>query len=176
MRLLFILLMLFCRTALANSPCDNVPNDVQVSLRLESGWSILETTDLIEEDRALWEQFHPGQCPGIAVLNFDGRGENGYALALVQFGNGRDREKLVLFTRKDGQLSKRVLVPPSNILYTNVAAPFVVWRAPPGIYHDLKTDRQIKLLHDGVVYERMEATATLFYFMHGQFKSILTSE
>ena len=176
MRVFFIsFLMLFGTCASANAACENVPQEVQEYLRSEPGWAFVDVKDLVDDDKNLWEQAHSGQCPGVAIVDLDGKGQS-YALALLRVSGRQVVEKLVVVRRQSGQLKGRILVPPANVKHTDVAAPFVVWRAGPDTYRDLKTGRQVKLAHDGIVYEKMEATATVHYLSKGRFSSILTSE
>ena len=177
MRVFFIsLLMMFGVCASANAACESVPQDVQEYLRSEPGWAFVDVKDLVDDDKSLWEQSHHGLCPGVAIVDLDGKGQQSYALALLKGGSGRAIEKLVVIRRQSGRFMRWVLAPPANVMYTNVMAPFVVWRTSPGTYRDLKSGHQVKLTHHGIVYEKMEATATVYYLSKGRFKSILTSE
>jgi hypothetical protein len=40
--------------------------------------------------------------------------------------------------------------------------PFVVWRAAAGSYRDVRSGRSVKLPHDAIVREKIEATSTLY--------------
>jgi hypothetical protein len=176
MRAFFIsLLMLFAACPSASAACENVPLEVQEYLRSAPGWSFVEVKDLVADDRSLWERAHNGHCPGIAIVDLDGKGRT-YALALLRASGRQTFEKLVVVRRQSGRLISGTLVPPTNVKNADVAAPFVVWRASPDTYRDLRSGRRIKLAHDGIVYERMEAAATLYHFSNGRFSSILTSE
>lgn len=173
--LLSLLMMLgFC--ASANAACDSVPQEVREYLRSAPGWAFVDVKDLVSDDKSLWDQSHDGQCPGIAIVDLDGKGQQSYALALLKTGSGQAVEKLLVIRRQSTRLVRRILVPPTSVMYTNVAAPFVVWKAGPGIYRDQKSGHHAKLAHDGIVYEKLEATATVYYLSRGRFTSILTSE
>jgi len=101
-----------------------MPDDVQVYLLSQPGWSVVDTKDLVEDDQNLWEQHHRGLCPGIGIVDLDGRGETAYALALLNHANGQVTEKVVVIRNQGGSVAE-LLVPPMNIMFTNVASPLL---------------------------------------------------
>jgi hypothetical protein len=176
MRAFFIsLLTLFAACASAIAACENVPIEVQEYLRSEPDWSFVDVKDLVADDRSLWKRAHDGHCPGIAIVDLDGMGQS-YALALLRASGRQTIEKLVVVRRQSGRLTGQVLDPPMRVKHEDAAAPFVVWRAGPDTYRDLMSGRQVTLAHEGIVYEKMEAMATMYYFSNGGFGSISTSE
>src|SRR5580704_13231988 len=46
----------------AHGACENVPQLVSDYLRSEPGWSLVDTKDLVEDDRLLWDEYHRGLC------------------------------------------------------------------------------------------------------------------
>ena len=163
--------------ALADMLCENLPKDIRDILKTEPQWEILKIKDLVEDDQALWQQHHTGLCPGVMVVNLTGSGARSYALALLKDNGKRGvSEKVIIATWKNGRLVKYILVPAINIKYTETASPFVIWKVPAGTYRDLPTGSEIKIQHEGIVYEKIEATAILYFFQENQYKSILLSE
>src|SRR4051794_26034341 len=102
-----VLLMGCC--AQAKAECGTIPQDVQEYLRSAPGWKPVDTKDLPNDDSSLWEQYHRGLCPGIAVLDLYGQGERTYALALLNNISGQTLEKLVVVRRQSGRLIGEVL-------------------------------------------------------------------
>lgn len=164
----------FCEHAEAE--CAPVPGAVQEYLHSNSGWSLVTVNDLVERDKFLWEKFHRGLCPGFAIVKLDGFSQDSYALALLKRSDDAVMEKAVLLTRRSGKFSAQELSPPRNIKYTDIPSPLVVWRAAPGRYQDLSSDKAINISSDSVIYEKMEAAATAYYLAHGRILSIVTSE
>ena len=174
--LLFIMAV-WMPIALADMLCESLPKDIRDILKTEPQWEILNIKDLVEDDQALWQQNHTGLCPGVVVVNLTGSGAKNYVLALIKDSGKRGvSEKVIVATWKNGRFVKHILVPAINIKYTETASPFVIRKVPPGTYRDLETGSEIKIRHEGIIYEKIEATATLYFFQENQYKSILLSE
>lgn len=174
---LFFLMAVWMSTASASMSCESLSKDISGILKTEPQWTLLDIENLVEDDQELWQQHHMGSCPGAVAVDLAGSGERSYALALLRNDGRRGvSEKVIIATWKNGRLVKRILVPATNIKYTEVASPFVIWKVSAGTYRDLVTGSEIKIRHEGIVCEKIEATATLYYFQDKRYKSILLSE
>lgn len=174
---LTLLMFMWGSSALADSTCNKLSQDLAMVLQTEPQWRIVDVNDLVDDDQILWEKYHSGLCPGMVSVNLTGNGPRSYALALIKNDKEhRISEKLIIATLINDQIVKHTLVPSTNIMYTDVASPFVVWKISSGSYHDLKTGLQIKVPHEGFVFEKMEATATLYFYLNNRYRSILLSE
>lgn len=178
MRLVLIQLFVFFMSAAhAESACNYLSEDLDKILQTEPQWRILDIQDLNEDDQQLWRQHHKDQCPGMVAVNLTGNGSIYYALALIQHeAENRLNEKLIVATTHKNKVSKHTLSPSSNIAFTNAASPFVVRKVLPGRFHDLKTDREISIRHEAIIYEKIEATATLFFYKKNRLRSALLFE
>lgn len=174
MRTTLIALMLLitnCTSAFAQ--CRTLPEVVQQYLRSEPGWSVVDSSDLVPADNVLWERYHAGLCPGMAVVDLDGAGQPSYGLALLNRESGQ--EKLVILRHQPSGFSADLVVPPTSVSSANIISPRVVWRVGAGNFRDRENGQITRVSHDAVVYEKLEATATAYYLEDGRYRSILTS-
>lgn len=162
-------------TVEAPLPNDDVacaPNAVVHAALVEHpGWTILGIDELSVDDRDLWTQHRSPDCPGLALLRM-AEGGDFYAVTLISNAGGGWRQKVLLVpsTSMDGS-GVRVLVEPRDVI-----RPAVVWRLPPGSYEDRETGALVLLPYDGVAFEQIEATSTIFYLQDGEVRSFLASE
>lgn len=140
-------------------------------LRTNPGWKVVAEDDLPSDDQVLWKKYHGGFEPGVAVVDLDGSGNKACAVSLIQKRDGKTFEQLVLLKRTSKQLVKNVIVRPHVVV-----SPFVVWRAAPGQYVDLKSGNRIVIQNDSIVYEKMESTSTQFYHVKGKLHSLLATD
>lgn len=158
----------------AKGACIKLPREVSAYLKHRQGWSIVEFKSLTSEDRQLWDQYHSGECPGFAKFNPDGSGLPSYALALVRQEGNKVLEEAVVV--RSCACAVAVLSEAMNVKTTDVPAISVIWRAPPARFTDVISGRTIKVLHDGVVYERIGSGALLYYLYKGHFRQIQTAD
>lgn len=133
-------------------------------------WHIVETKDLLGDDRNIWIKAHHDACPGIAKGNFEG-GQPTYAVSLIRRKANRLWQALVVLSDKDQVFVARVLDPPSE-----VARPLVISRLPPGKYSSAEGDTIAAAKFDVIQEEAIEAGATVFYWKNGEFHRIVVSE
>lgn len=131
-------------------------------------WVILEHDHLYPHQQEIWGP----ACPGLAAGEFDGSGEETYAVLIVRQVAQTKQAKLLLLEKTNATYTIRVLREEEE-----VPSYPVVHREPPGIYRYFY-DRQntIDALHDVFVYEHLEATATVFYYKDGEYQQLLISD
>jgi hypothetical protein len=144
------------------------PPPVAAYLAKHPGWAILEISDLVADDQALWHQYHEGKCPGLAEAALDGSGKLSYALALVDRKNGN--EQIVALKAEGNAFQPFTLQAPFHDIGS------VVYRAPPGRSSDLETGREVRINHDSIVWEKMESASQQFYFSNKKFHKLQTSD
>jgi len=152
--------------AAAPDPCAHPPAAVQGMLK--DGWRLLTLVDLEPDDRALWAATHAPACPGFAVARMDGGGAPAYAVALLRARGGRVEETVRL--RLPGFAVDRVLMAPA------IDSRIVVWRAGPGPTRAWDGGPTVRVAHDSVIVELMEASATQYFLSRGRLRSIQTSD
>lgn len=163
-------LILSCFSVAARADCNLLPRDVQAYLKSQQGWSVVTEDDLISDDVALWHKYHTNQCPGFTAVALGPGKALSYALALLHRNRSEISEKLIVIEQRAGQPAYLQLV-----AVAPVVSPFVVWRAPPGIYRDEISRKSTRAPHDAIIYEKMEASATAYYLSDGRFHSVVTS-
>jgi hypothetical protein len=161
-----------CMPALAS--CENIPSVVSAYLAAHPEWSIVDRQSLVPEDRALWNHYHPNECPGFAEFHPGGSSPTKYALALLAYRNNAVLEQVIVIGKE--QDGANVLALPLNIKTTNVPAISVIYRVPAARYHDVVTGQTTKTRHEALVYESIGAGALLYYLENGRYHTIQTSE
>jgi hypothetical protein len=84
-----------------------LPLDIrnQISTRFPS-WRIQEPSDLNPLARGIWKDSAPsGDCPGIAVGQFDGGASSSYAVFLVSTNHPKTGKRFLIFRSTSGQPS-----------------------------------------------------------------------
>lgn len=137
-------------------------------LRANPEWSAVTVDMLVHDDQKLWTAAHPGDCPGVAEIAYDGDGAP-MALALVRQHPDGSREQWLVAVGSTGDVT--TLDGPGRI-----ARPAVIWRGPAGPVRDLRTDETVVMSHDPIIYETIEAGSTVFWWTADGFRSALASE
>src|SRR5579863_2767229 len=153
-----------CGITPAWANCAALPRSAQAYLKLHPGWAPVTEKDLVSDDVTLWQSHHVDQCPGITALKLDSSDRATYALALLHRETDRTNAKLVVVEPGTSQVTDLVAATP-------VTSPYVVWRAPPGMFRDQISGKSIRIPHDAIIYEKMEASAMAYYLAKGKFRS-----
>ena len=159
-------------SALGADPCTSIPDVARDYLKAHPEWSILKTSNLIDDDKQLWRQYHKAVCPGLAEVDLDGSGKRFIGLALIRTTKSAQEERVIIVRTAHGKLETRTIysdfkVPP----YT------VIWRAPPGVTWEWdQPDRKIHLPYDSLIAETLESAAQQFYLKNGKLVYVQTSD
>ena len=153
----------------STAACNQPPARIQAYLRRHQGWRLLSVQDLSGEDQALWRRARAGLCPGFAQADLDGSGKVFFAAALIRTSAHIRTEILLLFPPGARTAPERLSGPDKG------GPPYVTWRAGPGQSYDYATSRTVKIPHDSIMLEQLEANSTQFYLHNGKVRSILTS-
>jgi hypothetical protein len=170
---LVLLSLVFAWPMCRAQECASLVPEPGRNLVIGSGeWKILGTKDLPEDDAALWASAHSGKCPGVAVGDFTGSQTPAYAIALIrQEPSGKYVEQLALLIMKGRTFSRVEVVSPKGVV-----GPFVVWTVPPGKYKGVDRQGVVSVRYDSFVYEKMEASATQYYYIDGHLRSLVTAD
>jgi hypothetical protein len=117
---------------------------------------LIELSDLEEDDRKFFQSDHGNSCPGVVKLDFYGDGKPTFALVLIPRGGTNAPTKLVV-AHEDGKW----LITPLDTGGPIPNAP-VVWSQPPGEYHDVYGDKNIRATKPVIVFCKYEAWAILY--------------
>jgi len=136
-------------------------------------WKILEKADLIPDDQMLWDKYRRGECPGVAVGNFDGGGNKKTFAVLIISHAPKKHAKLLLLKRNHFGKYKISLIYEENDV-TNFPA---IHRGLPGTHRDFYVkEKKVKVKTDVIIYEHIEASAIAFYYKHGKYEQLIISD
>lgn len=136
-------------------------------------WRILSYDDLHSDDKMLWNKKHDKECPGIAIGKYRTATESDYAVLIIPKKNTTKEAKLLTLNKVVGEkLSVKLLYEDKNI--TNYP---VIYKSNPGQYYDFyDSKKSIVTKNDVIIYEHIEASAIVFYYIDGKYKQLLTSD
>jgi hypothetical protein len=154
-----------------------LPSEVQVLLATKfPGWRPKRVADLGTDDKRLWLEARPNSCPGIAVGHFEQADSLAYAMLLVLRSRHTASFKLVIFSRVSDRYAVRVLDHAENNTETAYDSGQVISKMPPGTYTDFGETQKVRLKLDGLNVEWLEKASVLYYWSHGSYRSIQTSD
>ena len=154
----------------------NLPPGAQVLLNTKyEGWRPKRVSDLGPDDKQLWLKAHPKDCPGIAIGHFENPGQLAYALLLVPKSQSSHGYRIIVIgkTATDAGYAVRVL---DHSDTQDSDSGMVVSTARGGSYSDFERTASLKLKLDSVNVEWIEKGAVLYYWTHGQYRTLQTSD
>jgi hypothetical protein len=134
-----------------------------------NGWKVVDVSDLSAEDQEVWSESFAGKCPGYVEGNFTGRPS--IAMTMIRY--------------KGANLYQMLIVAEPRVRGYNIetlsgaemaAVPDVVLKTSPRKYFNAERDHHVTIKFDGIVYTKLEAAATLYYFLNGKFRHLEISE
>ncbi len=158
-----------------SAPCD-LPDTAALVLKQKyPGWRLLNSNDLAPEDRDVWNRTHPHACPGIAIGQYEGKSKVQYAVLMIPVKkSSRLKTKLVMLRlTPEGKIVPHVLYEDKARL---ISYP-VIYKGGPGQYTDFyDPDNKIAVATDAVIYDRIGASASAFYFANDKYHEVLISD
>jgi hypothetical protein len=161
--------------SMARADCNPLPVPVQQYLSLHPSWSLATNSDLLADDRAIWEHSFPGRCPGFAKAILDREERPTFGLSLFKRHENLVEERLVVLKFESNKYVETTLARTKVGVYNGVAQIKVVWTAPPAKVPDLNAGRDRVISTTSFVYETLESTATTYYFKQCKWHSVLTA-
>ena len=156
--------------------CDagRVPSVVSDKLKKSfPEWRIKTLDDFSSYDRNLWIKANPGMCPGLVSGFIQSGSSKGYVFLLVS-KTKKNGYKLVFFLKgTKGVNYDLVTIAEDNI---SIIGSSGIRLVKPGTYSDAEESEKIKLKHDGIMLEAIEAGSIIYYWSKGKFRQLLTSE
>jgi hypothetical protein len=156
--------------ARAQTCLNGMPDSLRAAIE-QNNWKIVQREDLSASDLRVWENNHPGECPGVAAGDFSPRAKSSYIVALIQRDDQKDLlEKVVLVTLRKKQ-------PVSEIAVSTmaVATPYVVWSLKKGRYLGIDGTKA-SIPRNSFVYEKLVGPASQYYYDGSHLKSFVLSE
>jgi hypothetical protein len=153
--------------------CDLLPADAKFVIEQRfPDWRPKLLSDLSGYDKTLWLEMHPKECPGIAVGHFEQSDRVGYAVLLVPKSSHTAGYKIVALSKASDEYAVRILDHAEGSTYSGL----VISKESHGTYSEFGDTKSVRLKLDGVNVEWLEKSSVLYYWSHGQYRSIQTSD
>lgn len=175
-RLTLILLLLSLAPLCSAEPCRNdlLPREVtQVLEHKFPNWRPKRFSDLSSDDQRVWSEYHPRACPGIAVGHFESADRAAYAILLIPKSRDHSGSKIIIVSEGPQGYAVRLLDQDKG---TGPDSGLVISRQPAGAYSNFGDTRTVRLKLDAVEVEWLEKSSTLYYWSHGRYRSMPTSD
>ncbi len=176
-----ILYLAVCTSSEAADPCDLsvLPEEIQTKLEKSySDWQPERLEHLDAEDRKLWTNAHPNDCPGIAIGHFELKNELSYALLLVSKPDRKRQGFRVVAFARTGPSATYIphLVTKWNdgLYYYN--SDQVIATVPPSRYAEAMGPKTVQTDLDSILCETLEKGAAVYYWKKGRYHELITSE
>ncbi len=139
-------LLIHAGNARANDGSCSLPEKLQSAIKVRYLSTRLVTlADLGEGDRALFQQEHGNDCPGLVKVDFYGDGNPTLALVLIVNAGGKQSAELVL--------AHEVAQKWETVLLDNAGASMpVVWSQGPGEYEEFNSEKKIRATRPVIVF------------------------
>lgn len=176
-RLYLIAFVLTLTTMLAAqaTPCDILTAEAAAVLKEQfPDWRPKDLSDLSGYDKKLWLEMHRRECPGIAVGHFERVDQIAYAVLLVQKADHTGSYKVVVLSKNPSDHVARILDQAENNTYSDSG--LVISKERPGKYSGFDESKSVHLNLDDVNVEWLEKSSVLYYWSHGKYHSLQTSD
>jgi hypothetical protein len=132
-------------------------------------------SNLGPDDKQLWLKAHPKDCPGIAIGHFEKPDQLAYAVLLVPKSQSSHGYRIVVLSKvaTDDSYAARVLDQADT---QDSDSGMVISTAPRGSYSDFERTTSVRVKLDAVNVEWIEKGAVLYYWAHGKYSTLQTSD
>jgi hypothetical protein len=155
-----------CQTSLA-------PSARAVLASNYADWRPKDISDLGTDDKQLWLNDHPNECPGIAVGHFEEADRLSYAVLLVPKLELKHGYKILVLTPTGDGCAVRIL---DHADGEYSSSGLVISKAAPGTYSDFEDTASVRVTRDAINVEWIEKAGVLYYWANGKFRTIQTSD
>jgi hypothetical protein len=138
-------------------------------------WRPKQISDMDADDQQLWlTAAHGRECPGIVAGYFETAYELSYAILLVPKSSPSGGHKVVVVSKAAATsvYTWKLLNHAEGQTYSGL----VIFKAAPGKYSDLESNKSIQLKLDGIQVEWMEKGAVLYFWSEGRYRKIVVSD
>jgi hypothetical protein len=120
-------------------------------------------------DRRILQRERPGQCPGVAALDFFGDGKKDYALVLAHGTKSRMANLVLARPETTGHWSFQLIEEANQ----GIA---VVFSVPPGDYTDVYGESKLHAPHEAIGFSGIESWTVLFAWTGSTIDKIWTQD
>ena len=173
----FILVMVSISSGQGKDTCRTSSlSGVQVLLDRQYGdWRPKRVSDLGPDDKQLWLKAHTKDCPGIAIGHFERPDQLAYAVLLLPKSQSSHGYRIVVLSKvaTDDGYAARVLDQGDT---QDSDSGMVISTAPRGSYSNFEKTTSVQVKVDAVNVEWIEKGAVLYYWAHGKYRTLQTSD
>lgn len=139
----------------ATGSCSLPQNLQREILNKYPGARLVTPQDIAPDDRALFQNEHGNDCPGLTKVDFYGDGRPTLAFVLI-VGTGESVSAKLVVAHETAQKWKAILID------TAKASIPVVWSQGPGKYEDVYGEKKIQATKPVIVFCEYNAWAIVF--------------
>ena len=174
-RLIVIILAVVPACLAQSNACEVLPSDSKLFLNQRfPDWRPKNLSDLSGFDRKLWLETHAKECPGIAVGHFEQPDRIAYAILLIPKAGHTASYKIIVLSKGSDKYALRLLDHAEGSTYSDSG--LMISKEPHGTYSEFGDTRSVRLNLDGVNVEWLEKSSVLYYWSHGKYQSMQTSD
>lgn len=157
-------------------PMASLPSGAQVVLdRQYADWRSKRVSDLGPDDKKIWSEAHPKDCPGIAIGHFEKADQLAYAVLLVPKSQSSHGYRIVVLSKvATGDSFAATVLDQGDA--QNADSGMVISTAPRGSYSDFEGTASVQVKLDAVNVEWIEKGAVLYYWAHGKYQTLQTED
>ena len=150
--------------------CSSMPENVSNLLKNNPGWSMTQEVDLSADDKELWQSHHSHKCPGMTKVTFMPADTYYAALLYKPVAGGKYRQRLFACPQNNNYAECKIITALSDGLH------YVIWSAGPGNYKNKETGKNVRIIGESLIFEKMESVSIQYYMSRGKIKNLLASE
>jgi hypothetical protein len=113
-------------------------------------------------------------APGTAVGNFEQSDQVAYAVLLIPKSGHTASYKIIVLSKVANGYGIRLLDEAEQNTYSDSG--LVISKEPPGPHSEFDDAKSVRLKLDGVNVEWLEKSSVLYFWAHGKYRSIPTSD
>lgn len=138
-------------------------------------WRPKHVSDLGPDDKQLWLEEHAKDCPGIAMGHFEKADELAYAVLLVPKSQSSHGYRIIVLRKAATEEGYSASVLDQGEAQ-GADSGMVISTAPRGTYSDFESTTSVQVKLDAVNVEWLEKAAVLYYWVHGEYRTLQTSD
>ncbi|HLZ39829.1 MAG TPA: hypothetical protein VKQ11_02645 [Candidatus Sulfotelmatobacter sp.] len=157
-------------------PMASLPSGAQAVLGRQYGeWRPKRVSDLGADDKKIWAETHPKDCPGIAIGHFEKPDQLAYAVLLVPKSQSSHGYRIVVLSKvATGDSYAATVLDQGDA--QDADSGMVISTAPRGSYSDFEGTASVQVKLDAVNVEWIEKAAVLYYWAHGKYQTLQTED
>ena len=164
-------MFIFCNgTAASGRDRKKLPQGIRDYLQSNfREWKVVTLEDLLPDHKPVFLKGHANKCPGFTSGKYKCSGRPLFAVVIISNEEPR-RSKLFVFEKVQDSYQATTLWGLPNVAITPV-----VFTLPPDTYLNWERDKEIKTKCPVIFYVHYEASAWMFYWSEGKWRTLQIS-